>query len=362
MTKEDAVTALYITSIERHTGKDLLTMGLMNRMMKDGLKVGYFKPVGHFPTKVGNMVVDNRALLIHRYFGLEDPVELICPVVVTQDLVMQNYKETVTGLREKVTEAFEKVSGQKDLVIVSCDNNFSDGSSFNLSSRRLINLLNARGLFVERYECDFCVDLLIELKEIISEPMIGVVFNKVKPVHFEEIEEFIAPFLMSKGINVFGSLLTDPLLESIEARELAEHLGADVVCGRDQLDALLETFLVGGMGVDKFVGYLLRRKGAGVIVGGDRSDIQMAAIENKARCLILSGGMYPNDIIIGRAEENGVPILVARDDTYTVAKNVEGMVGTFSLADPRKIDHGLDLVDQGFDFLHLYRQVGLDVG
>lgn len=48
MTKEDAVTALYITSIERHTGKDLLTMGLMNRMMKDGLKVGYFKPVGHF--------------------------------------------------------------------------------------------------------------------------------------------------------------------------------------------------------------------------------------------------------------------------------------------------------------------------
>jgi len=41
---------------------------------------------------------------------------------------------------------------------------------------------------------------------------------------------------------------------------------------------------------------------------------------------------------------------------------VEAMVGTFSLADPRKIDHGLDLVNQKFDFLHLYRQLGLDMG
>jgi BioD-like phosphotransacetylase family protein len=99
-----------------------------------------------------------------------------------------------------------------------------------------------------------------------------------------------------------------------------------------------------------------------VIVGGDRADIQIAAIENKARCLILSGGMYPNDVIIGRAEEHGVPILVARDDTYTVAKNVEGMVGTFSIADPRKIDHGLELVDQKVDFFHLYRHLGFDMG
>ena len=355
------MTALYITSIERRTGKDLLTMGLMNRMIRDGLKLGYFKALGHFPAKVGDTIVDSRALLIHRYFGLEDPVELTCPVVVTQDLVMQNYKEGVTGLLEKVTGAFEKVSDEKDVVIVSCDNNFSDGSSFDLSSRRLIRLLTARALFVERYECDFCVDLLIELKEIMGKSMMGVVFNKVKPLHYEEIEKFVVPFLMSKGINVFGLLPTDTLLESIVAQELAEHLGADVVCGRKQLEVLLESFLVGGMGVDKFVGYLLSRKGAGVIVGGDRSDIQMAAIENKARCLILSGGMYPNDIIIGRAEEKGVPILVVSDDTYTVAKNVEGMVGTFSLADSRKIDHGLDLVNQKFDFSRLYKQIGLDM-
>jgi hypothetical protein len=93
---------------------------------------------------------------------LEDPVELACPVLITRDLLIQNFKEAVTGLHQKVVEALEKVSDQKDVVIVSSANNFSDGSFFNLSSRVLINLLNARAISIERYDCAFCVDFAIE--------------------------------------------------------------------------------------------------------------------------------------------------------------------------------------------------------
>ncbi len=351
--------ALYITSIERHTGKTLITMGLMDRLRRDGFKVGYFKPMGHAPIKVDDTVTDRRAWLINRLFELDDPIELMCPVVVTQDLIMQNYRESVAGLREKVAGAFLKISEQKDVVVVSCDNNFSEGSSLGLSGIELVELLNARALFVERYECDTCIDFLLELKKVVGTPMMGVVFNKVDTLHFDVINELVSPFLHRKHMEVFGALQKDTLLGSIHVTDLVDRLGGDVVCGKHRLDTLVENFLVGGMQVDKFITYVLKSPGSGVIVGGDRTDIQLVAIENDVRCLILSGNLYPNETIIARAEARHVPILVVRDDTYTVAKNVEATVGKFSLRKREKIDHGIKMVDQTFDFEKLYEHLNL---
>lgn len=358
--KEETVVALYVASIERYTGKNLITMGLIDRLRRDGLKVGYFKPLGHFPVKVDNILTDKGTWLIYRLFELEDPIELICPVVVSRDLIIQNYEEGVTGLKEKVQDAFEKISKHKDVVVLSCDHNFSNGSSFDLSALDLIEMLNAHVLFIERYTPDYCIDYLLETKKVVGDPMLGVVFNKEEGVYVNEIKEIVSPFLKRKDIDVFGTLPRDSLLGSIVVSDIVDHLGADIVCGRDNLDGLVENFLVGGMQVDTFITYLLKTPDSGIIVGGDRTDIQLVAIENGVKCLILSGNLYPNDTIIARAESKGVPILVVRSDTYTVAKNVEAMVGRFKLKEREKIDHGIKLVEEEFDFEKLYERLGLE--
>ena len=351
--------ALYITSIERYTGKDLITIGLMDRLRRDGLKVGYFKPMGHFPVKVGSLVTDKDAWLIHRLFEIEDAIELICPVVITQDLMIQNYQKDITGLGEMIERAFKRISQQKDIVVVGCDTNFSDGSCLGLSGSQLVKSLNAHALFVQRYESHSCIDFVLEIKKVLGRAMIGVVFNKVETVNLEELKESVIPFLDRREVEVFGCLPMDTLVGSIEVRELVDHLGADVVCGKERLDRLVENFLVGAMQVDKFITYLLKSPSSAVIVGGDRTEIQLVAIENDVRCLILSGNLYPNEIIMARADAKNVPILVVRDDTYTVAKNVEAMVGKFSLGKREKIDHGIKLVDKTFDFRKLYKRLNL---
>ena len=351
--------ALYVTSIERYVGKDLITMGLMDRMRRDGFKVGYFKPIGHCPLKVDNTVTDKGAQLVHSLFELQDRIEHTCPVVITKELIRHNYEKDVTGLLERIEGAFERISEDKDLVLVSCDNNFTEGSSFGLSGTQLIKSLNAYCLFVQRYESDFCIDFLVELKRVIGAPMMGVVFNKVDAVHLEDIKGLVSPFLQRKEMDVFGSLPSDTLLGSTEVRDLVDHLGGDVVCCRDKLEGLVENFLVGGMQVDKFITYLLKSPASAIIVGGDRTDIQLVAIENGVQCLILSGNLYPNKIITARAEAKGVPVMVMQDDTYTVARNVEAIVGRLGLLDRKKIDHGIKLVDQAFDFEKLYNRLDL---
>ncbi len=351
--------ALYITSFERYTGKDLITMSLMDRLKRDGFRVGYFKPFGRSPVEAHGSITDRGALLIYELFGLDDPIESICPVIITQDLIRRNYEKRVTGLKEKIEDAFRSVSDQKDVVIINCDNNFSEGSSFDLSGSQLIGLFKAYALFVERFAHEFCVDFLLELKKVIGGPMMGVVFNKVEAQNLEEIDKVVSSFLHCKGVDVYGSLPKDPLLGSIGVKDLVQYLNAHVVCGKEAQDGLVENFLVGGMQVDKFITYMLKKPDLAIIVGGDRTDIQLVAIENGAKCLILSGNLYPNETITARAEAKGVPVMVVQNDTFTVAKNVESLVNKLSLEDRRKIDHGIKLVDGAFDFEKLYGRLNL---
>ena len=97
----------------------------------------------------------------------------------------------------------------------------------------------------------------------------------------------------------------------------------------------------------------------GIITGGDRPDIQLAALETDTRCLILTGNLYPNDIIIARAEERNVPIMVVPRDTLTVVQQVEDIMGTLRIRDERKTNRAIELVNAELDFPILYKCLGL---
>ena len=350
---------LYVTSFERHTGKDLVTMGLIDQMRRDGFKVGYFKPFGHYPMEVHGKMTDKGAQFIYELFDLPDPVDAICPIIVTSDLVKKGYEKDVTGLEEKIKKAFGRISEQKDVVVVNCDNNITEGSTFGLSGVHLIKTFGAHGLFVERYAGDYCIDFLSEMKKILGQSMIGVVFNRVESHDMDEINDLVSPFLARHALDVYSALPIDRLLGSIGIKDLADYLDGNVVCGKEKLDTLVENFLVGGMQVDKFITYMLKSPSSAVIVGGDRTDIQLVAIENGAKCLILSGNLYPNQTITNRAEAKGVPVVVVGNDTFTVAKKVESIPGKLTLEDRKKIDHGIKLVSKAFDFQKLYETLSL---
>lgn len=202
---------------------------------------------------------------------------------------MQNCRKDVTGLPERIEGAFKTISERKDAVGASCDNNFSEGITFGLSGTQLIKLLNAYALLVGRYACDtFFIDFLLELEKIIDGPMMGVSFNKAEPAHLEEIKEFVSPFLNRKDMEVFGFLPWDTLPDPIRVQDMVDYPGGDVVCGSHRLDGMVGNCLVGAVQVDMFIRYLLKNPGSAVIVGGDRTDIQLVAVENGVRCLMLS--------------------------------------------------------------------------
>ena len=353
--------SLYVGSTSGYSGKSLVSMGVGLRLKKDGLRVGYFKPVGILPIKVENILTDKDAWFIYRVFELKDNIAEISPVVLTQELTVRAYLKDMRGLLRKIERSFQQLSQDKDIMIVGGSGSIYSWSVLGVSGLKVIKRLNAKVLLVVKYEGEFCVDYILQAKKDLGDHFIGVIFNKVTHEFRQSVDDYIVPFLKRRGIDVIGILPHDPLVGSITVEELNEMLGGKVLCCHDRLSNLIERFLIGAMQVDRATEYFKMTKNNAVIVGGDRADIQLSAIESGTECLVLTGELYPSELIISRAEQKNIPIIVIRDDTYTVAKKVERLSVRLRLRDKAKVAHGTELVMKNVNFPLLYKHLGINI-
>jgi len=337
-------------------------MGLGHKFKRDGFRVGYVKPVGILPIKIDDTLTDNDAWRIYRALELDDPISDICPVVLTTDLLAKGYKKDIKGLMGKITRSFQKLSVNKDIMLVGGYGSIYTGSVIGVEGLKVIKRLKSKVVVVVKYEGEWIVDYILQARKNLGDKFIGVILNKVTHEFMQSVTDYIVPFLKRKDIDVLGILPHDSVVGSVTVEELNDMLGGKLLCGHHRLNSLIEHFLIGAMQVDKAIEYFKRTRNYAVIAGGDRSDIQLSAIESGAQCLILTGDLYPSEIIISRAEEKEIPILVVRDDTFTVAKKLEKLSIRIRLRDKTKVDRGMNLVKENVDFPLLYKKLGIRIG
>jgi BioD-like phosphotransacetylase family protein len=345
---------LFITSTCEYCGKTLVALGLGKRLKSDGFKVGYMKMLGMFPTTMNGIIVDSDASIACDVLELKDSPEYISPIIMTQDMIAQAYNGEDLGLAEKFIQAHKEISKDKDVVIIEGTGMFGEGSLLGLSAKDMINRLDADVIVVDNAKKEVFVDDILLAKDILGDKIDGVIMNQVELPKLDYIQRRVLPYLEKKGINTLGVLLNDPFLMSVSIHELAESLGGEIICCKQKQDELVERFSVGAMNVEGALSYFRKIRSKAVITGGDRADIQLAALETNTQCLILTGNLYPNDIIIAMAEEREVPIMVVRSDTLTVVQRVEDIMGTMRISDNRKIERATQLVNDEVNFQLLY--------
>ena len=77
--------SLYVTSVERYSGKTAVCLALGKRFQADGNKVGYLKPLSLQPWRTSGRVADEDAAFVKKILDLDaNPVDL-SPVVVTDE-------------------------------------------------------------------------------------------------------------------------------------------------------------------------------------------------------------------------------------------------------------------------------------
>jgi uncharacterized protein len=352
--------SLYIGSTSGYTGKTLVTMGIGYKFLQDGLSIGYVKPVGILPVMVNDVLTDNDAWRIYRALDLKDPLPEICPVILTQELEVKSYRKETKGLMSKVVRSYEMVSRNKDVMIIGGYGSIYTGSYLGLQGLDVIRRLNAKVILVVKYEGEYIADYVLQAKKDLKDRFLGVILNKVTTDLKQSAYEYTMPFLQRKKIDILGIIPHDPVVGSVTVEELNEMLGGKVLCCHDKLTNLVEQFLIGAMQVDKAIEYFKKIRNNAVIVGGDRADIQLSAIESGSVCLILTGELYPSEIILSVAEQKNIPILVVREDTYSIAKKLERLSVRLRLRDTGKVERGMRIVTEHVNFSLLYKKMGIN--
>jgi BioD-like phosphotransacetylase family protein len=219
---------------------------------------------------------------------------------------------------------------------------------------------HAKVIFIDKFQSSIdTLDGFIYASRMLGNQLLGVVFNVVPSSKLSYTREILVPFLKKNGIATLGIMQKDPVLSAVPIREIITSLNGKVLCCEDRMDELVEHFMIGAMNVESALSYFRKVSNKAVITGGDRSDIQLAALETPTKCLILTGELYPNASILGRAQEAGVPIVVVRADTANTLEVCENLSGFVSLHDKSKIRRAAEVVEREIDFKTIYQQLGL---
>ncbi len=348
---------LYVMSMESFAGKTVLCLGLAKKFAGDGLSVGYIRPV----TAALRQVETARtcAAVMKRSLGLAEPMEVLTPVVIDGEALDWILAEKIDNLTQKVTEAFKVASAGKGVMVAEGESGLAAGTIVGLDAVSVANLLDARCLLVIRGSNELMADNILAAKAAMGKRFLGVVLNAVPQGQMEFVSESVVPFLQRRGVKVYAVLPEDRMLMAATVGEIVSRLGGRVITAQDRMDELVENVMVGAMSVENALNYFRRKPNKVVITGGDRPDIQLAALETSTRCLVLTGNLNPSPLILGRAEELGVPVVLVQQDTLTAAGLVEQAFTEVQFHEEKKVKRFERMLDAHLDHEELRRDLGM---
>ncbi len=352
---------LLIASTEAYSGKSTTILGLSHLSLEREISIGYGQPLA---TDFRENSSDTEKTEYVNF--LANTLELSSNQVKTPLLFLDRHtiNRRLQGKdRENYSQALQNYVKQidADLVLLEGPSNLWEGSVFNLSIPEVAEAVDASILLVSRYHPLLVVGSLLAAKKFLGDRLLGIVINDIPQVELTEATETIKPYLEDQGIPVLGMIPTDRILNSVSVREIATRLDAKVLCCSEHLDWMVESLSIGAMNVNSALGFFRQRDNMAVVTGGDRAELQMAALETSTHCLILTGHIPPKDLIIQRAESLDIPILSVDTDTLTTVEVVDNSFGKVPIHEAIKVQQVQNLMKQHFDIDRLIKHLGLEV-
>jgi BioD-like phosphotransacetylase family protein len=354
--------SVYVTSVERYSGKTATCLALGKRFQADGYRVGYLKPVSLQPWRVGDKIADEDAAFAKDVLALEAEPWDVSPVVVTPSFLRAHLSgEAETDLTRKVKAACEAARATYDILLLEGGGSLREGYVVGLPTPTVATYCGGGVLAIVKYRDEVRVlDDALAARILLGEALCGIIINRVPSGASAFVSEVAVPYLEKQGIAVLGVLPEVRSLKALMVAELTDALEAKVLTEHFNPEALVETLTVGAMTAEIALSRFRTQTNKAVITGGDRADIQLAALETSTTCLILTGNLRPSPLIVKQADEFGVAVLLVRTSTLQTVEAIEGIFGKTRLGQPAKLQQFEALLAEHLDLQRLYRALDLE--
>ena len=311
--------ALYITSLDRGAGKTGICAGIGQYLLESGRKVGYLKPLSA-------KGIDQDVAFMKHILALEASEDILSP---SPDSVKKVYDQVCQG---------------KDIVLV-------EGTTVaDKDAAGIVDALDARVIIVAGYSVDLPVAEIIDGGKKFGQRLLGVVVNKVPEKKLGQVGDQLS----AGGIKVLGLLPEVRALYGLTVGELAEMLEAEILNAPEKPVELVENIMLGALSVDSGLTYFQRKVNKAAVIRGGRSDLQLAALETSTRCLVLTGDTAPSEIVLHRAEEKEVPVIVAKESTSAAVASIEAALSQPRFNQEKKVPIMAGMIKRHLDLKALF--------
>jgi BioD-like phosphotransacetylase family protein len=365
--------AIYVAATGQHSGKTVVSLGLIAAFAKRGISVGYMKPVGQRTVEVDGVVVDEDVHLIAQVYGAGASAAEAGPVTVpprfTQEFIDSDGEPA--PLIAKIERGFAAVTSTRDVVVVEGTGHAGVGAVIELSNASVARILHADALIITGGGIGKPIDEFALNRALFDQEgvrVLGAVANKVVEDKLDKIRSYVARSLAAHGSTLLGCIPHRTPLTEITVRQIVRELDAEVLSGEDDLGVHIHRAIIGATSAHRLIEFF----GSGVLViaPGDRDDIVLAALSSGApghgsayavSALCLTSDILPHENILRLVRRSQVPVIAVKTGTFETASSVHDLVAKTTPDETQKIRLATVLVEKYVDVDRLIDLCGIPV-
>lgn len=358
---------IYVSATEAHCGRSLVSLGIMDALLRTTQRVGVFRPI--IRTSRDGKRDRNIALLL-THFALDLAYEDTYAIVSDEacDFLADEKQD---ALIDQIIHKYTSLEKRYDFVLVIGADFGCESSPFGFDLD--VTIAQSLGLPVvllatgaARNVDEAVSPLLLGLDAFRDKgcSVAALIVNRAEPGDSTAIKDRLERVVARDGL-LTAVIPTDDKLARPTVGEIAAELDATVLFGEERLGNLAEQFLIVAMQVENYLPYL--RDGVLLITPGDRGDVILSALlAHQSRSypqiagMILSTGVKPAEPVLRLLNDfpNIPPVLSVEADTYQTAAAV-GKVSSYITPDnTAKIALSLKLFDKHIDTAALTARLG----
>ncbi len=349
--------AVFIATAEPYSGKSVIALGLVNLLLGQARKVGYFKPIiDHDPAQALDSHIDT----VIRHFRL--PLAYADTYAYTRPEALRLMEAGAQGeLIDAVIRKFKQWEDNYDFTVVEGSDFLGAGTAFefdaNVSIAKNLGvpvILVVSGEGKSTAQVINAVLTLLHGFEAREVPVLLAVANRVPAAQADDVRALL------RGQLPAGVLLAvipdDPDLLHPTMREIQAGLGAQLLFGEAGLEGQVDNYVIGAMQVPNFLNYL--KENVLIVTPGDRGDIIVCALQANLSAsyprvagIVLTAGSPPDAPIMRLLEglPGVVPILAVPTGTFETATRVGAIKSRITPDNPKKIQLAISTFERCVD-------------
>ncbi|MCH6255570.1 AAA family ATPase [Puniceicoccaceae bacterium K14] len=367
--KNQSTKRIFVAGTRMNDGKTTTCLGLFAALLQQYGSVGFIKPVGQRFVKIGGQLIDEDSVLLDKIFNVNAPIDSMSPIAIDGTFTrryLENPEQTLQKLTDKVCRAFDRASFGMDFTLIEGSGHAGVGSVFDMSNARVAKILNAKAIIVSRGGIGQPLDEIAMNKALFDKEgveVIGAIINKVQIDKIDLVRKYTTLGLKKLGIPLLGLLPERKVLTSPNLLQVADKIKGEWLNGKNESGTRrINKIIIGAMTATSILDSVA--PGTLLITPGDREDIIMAVLsfsasrgDNSVAGIVLTRGIVPHPRLREMIGESSIPIIIAKDDSYTVASNIHSMTVKTQPQDEDKIPVIKKLTQENLDLDLLHKSM-----